>query len=129
MEQEEKELLLKDLCARLPYGVMVQDDMGRTYKLNLGNAYLADLCYGDGGYIETPIKPYLRPLSSMTEEEWRECVNLGIGDEFEDSYGEHRHLLPSHRLYDWLNKKMFDYRGLIEKDAAITVTKDNNPYK
>lgn len=122
MTQEEKDLLLRDLCARLPYGVRVNYGgyEGCDYKLTLTT--LQDFPTED-------VKPYLRPMSSMTEEEWRECVNLGIGDEFEDSYGEHRHLLPSHRLYDWLNAHHFDYRGLIEKGLAIEVTKENNPYK
>ena len=124
MTQEDIQLLFNDLCGRLPYGVKVtfagysgrEDCILNSQHLN--STYAIE-------YLR--LRPYLRPLSSMTEEEWRECVNLGIGDEFEDSYGEHRHLLPSHRLYDWLNKHHFDYRGLIQKGLAIS-TEKFNPY-
>ena len=133
MIQEEKDLLLRDLCARLPYGVKFATKYSHfkdTHELLVINKHSTivetfKMLWWD---IED-VKPYLRPLSSITEEEWRKCVNLGIGDEFEDSYGEHRHLLPSHRLYDWLNAHHFDYRGLIEKGFAIKVTEDYNPYK
>lgn len=132
MTQDDKQLLWVDLCARLPYGVKCQfeDDVrvidGESspfYDYTL-SAHNLELFIRHNNFY---IKPYLRPLSSMTEEEWRECVNLGIGDEFEDSYGEHRHLLPSHRLYDWLNAHHFDYRGLIQKGLAICA-EEFNPY-
>jgi len=127
MTQEEKNLLIVDLCGRLPYGVMVQDDIGRTYKLNLGNAYLADLCYGNGGYIETPIKPYLRPMSSMTEEEKVEYTLYCFEQPFLQK--DKAPTLGSVPMcIDWLNKKMFDYRGLIPKGLAES-TEKFNPYK
>ncbi len=74
MTQEEKELLLKDLCARLPYGVIVEttwaeqltDVSGTIGTLRGGQIEL----FEDGDYSE--IIPYLRPMSSMTEEEWEE---------------------------------------------------------
>ena len=87
------------------------------------------------------IKPYLRPLSSMTEEEKKELKFLcDIGPEtLTDSSwvnGEFGLSIiyknkASIRVdaFDWLNKKMFDYRGLIEKGLAIEVTENNNPYK
>lgn len=52
MKAEDKTLLLKDLCARLPYGVFVADDMQRTYKLEIGNSYLIDLFYNNDGLSE-----------------------------------------------------------------------------
>ena len=137
MTQGEKKLVIKDLCGRLPYGVIIQinDGLKGTYDSQLVQVFCDRVSCSVSArnplkecICIDSVKPYLRPLSSMTEEEWRECVNFGIGDEFEDSYGEHRHLLPSHRLYDWLNKKMFDFRGLIPKDLAIS-TEVFNPYK
>ena len=65
MNKKDKELLLKDLCARLPYGVIVEDRNG-THTLNYGNTEL---------YTEH-IKPYLRPLSSMTKEEYEELKEI-----------------------------------------------------
>ena len=131
MTQENKDLLLKDLCARLPYGVKVLDDMGRTYRLNIGNAYLIDLLYGDTEYVEAPFKPYLRPMSSITEEEKNEFIHYA-GYEVEESVnGRHYEYYlkdyvgtpeePSCNCdaIDWLNVHHFDYRGLIEKGLAI----------
>ena len=62
LTQEEKELLLKDLCARLPYEVILAAPNGRTIFPTDGNT-AAEL------FVEQGWKPYLRPLSSMTEEE------------------------------------------------------------
>lgn len=141
MTKEDKELLLKDLCARLPYKVKVCDDMKRIYTLTLGTSYLIDLFYSNGDYVDVPIKPYLRPLSSMTEEEKKEYIEYA-GYEIEESVnGRHYEYYlkdfcgtpdnPSVNTngVDWLNKKMFDFRGLIDKGLAIEVTEENNPYK
>ena len=114
MKRENKELLLKDLCARLPYNVWVSyktkyDDIERATILN-GN-YVRDIMEGTSSWID--FKPYLRPMSSMTEEEAEEYCNnvtdIGSG-------------------VDWLNKNMFDYRGLIPKDLALSI-EEYNPYK
>lgn len=123
MTQEDKKLLLKDLCARLPYGV----------KIKLGD-YNYQVC-GYNPEKEMPVKiwyyydsrltlesyidvyledyrPYLRSQLSMTEEEKEEYCNT-------------QYIF----LTDWFNEHHFDYRGLIEKGLAIEVTEDNNPYK
>jgi len=157
MKQEDKDLLLKDLCARLLYGVKV-DYESYIYILNEIDTACKDIDYitvriqdvkrlrcAESVLIEN-IKPYLRPMSSMTEEEKEELKELcsiyiptdskNIG--FED-YGI---LVLTHHLtdnsynfklnlnvVDWLNKHHFDYRGLIEKGLAIEVTGENNPYK
>ena len=138
MTQEEKQLLVQDLCTRLPYGVIVQDDIGRIYKLNLGNAYLADLCYSNGDYIEIPIKPYLRPMSSMTEEERNEMSSTISPQGSAIYYNEYIGIPLTHlaqqipytyiaRVVGWLNAHHFDYRGLIPKGLAIS-TEVFNPY-
>jgi hypothetical protein len=116
MTQEEKSLLLQDLCARLPYGVKVQDELGRINKLVIGNADLVRLYYNDFSiYREKALSlPLLRPLSSMTEDEAKEF------DELSKQLFEHRE--PEKiwaDVIDWLNAHHFDYRGLIEKGLAI----------
>ena len=128
MKQEDKELLLKDLCGRLPYGVKVQDELGRVNRLVIGNADLIRLFYNDFSiYGENALSlPLLRPMSSMTEEERKEyellanrCICTSAGFiHFEAQV-----------LVDWLNTHHFDYRNLIERGLAIEVTEENNPYK
>lgn len=122
MTQKEKELLLKDLCARLPYGVIVEIiSYGQeTLKPWFGELSCKDLdCFIHDIAYES-IKPYLRPMSSMTEEEKNEHFGRTMTIDI---------VQTSKEVIDWLNKKMFDYRGLIEKGLAIEVTKENNPYK
>ena len=110
MTQEDKELLLKDLCARLPYGVKVLlPEIRQDIAILTG---IDDKCFTvsyDKSIIHCPfgieIKPYLRPLSSMTEEEKLE-------DEFFNAYDAHAYV-------DWLNAHHFDYRGLIKKGLAL----------
>jgi hypothetical protein len=119
MTQEDKELLLKDLCARLPYKVMCA--CGKF------DAQLKLVC-PDGDYcvlqhspyeIET-VKPYLRPMSSMTEKEKKEAKENGCII-YWDTSPEDKGLMviASQKGFDWLNKNMFDYRGLIPMNLAI----------
>lgn len=137
LNKEDIKLLLKDLCARLPYGVKVKDNMNKTYQFRIDNSYLGliDLFYGDN--INTPIKPYLRPMSSMTQKEGIEfyelCRDFHENQLFpcylEDNKGNvEKHLLwytIKMDLFDWLNAHHFDYRGLIEKGLAIDCTNLN----
>lgn len=119
MTQEEKELLIKDLCGRLPYKPKV-----RYYYHSTGSTAING--YFDEGYISYQnledfsiypryglektrvcnILPYLRPMSSMTEEELYEWTHTWIMDNTIEKY-------------DWLNKKHFDYRGLIPMGLAL----------
>lgn len=86
---------------------------------------------------DTEIKPYLRPMSSMTEEESKQFldyIGLDSVDSVEDGYIRivERSLIDldlPYKAVDWLNVYHFDYRGLIKKVLAIAVTKENNPYK
>jgi hypothetical protein len=112
MTQEQKDLLLKDLCARLPYGVKVQVDnhcwvdfrKDIPVKLTLDNSYRILL-----GVTLGYVKPYLFPLSSMTEEQIKEYMTIPSG----------------YRTIDWFNKNHFDYRCLIENGLAIDATNLN----
>ena len=119
MTQEHKELLLKDLCARLPYQtrvkVWLKDGTTEEGVLDLEHNYgdvLRDAFY----YNKiVKIKPYLFPLSSMTEEQKKEYQYITERWMYDPSYS----ISDS---TDWLNKNHFDYRGLIEKGLAIDAT-------
>ena len=129
MKQEDKELLFKDLCARLPYGVKVQHQ-DENYLEEVQTVEYISRQYGE---IETnsvlgfadDFKPYLRPMPSITLEELEEFRRFG--DHIRDD--ECKIHIANYEQIDWLNKNMFDYRGLIPKGLAIEVTEDNNPYK
>ena len=133
MNQEDKELLLKDLSARLPYGVLCEDMEGKMRPLfgitptqhfivTLDNA--TDGTNGLKFCTIDCVKPFLRPMSSMTEEERIEFERLSFV--YDTSDGS---MLFSKKGFDWLNAHHFDYRGLIPKGLAIAVTEENNPYK
>lgn len=153
MTQEDKDLLLKDLCSRLPYGVKIELTwwvMGEGTCINttLEPDHIEQLLNDEDGNIE--VKPYLRPMSSMTEEEAKELsilyditdiLSIKITDEYIDFEVDdgfcsidtkiiwYNDIISSIETFDWLNKNHFDYRGLIPMGLAIAVTKENNPYK
>lgn len=131
MTQEDKQLLIKDLCARLPYGVIIAefdkyDNQIRKFELK---------AIGDSGYLRYDAgrdgeqgaalysqvthgycKPYLRHLSTMTDEEDQEYDATF----YREDYGG----LPSpwsatYETFDWLNAHHFDFRGLISMGLAI----------
>ena len=128
MTQEQKELLLKDLCARLPYGVKC-DVYDRIGVLDEISSYGAAVSYNNGEDTTCRIeyvKPCLYPLSSMTEEQkkeynlWKHEVptyHYEYGDIVEDV-----ELFDSPESFEYLIKNHFDYRGLIEKGLAIDAT-------
>ena len=136
MIQENKEILIKDLCARLPYGVKVLfenevfsiDYISAAYeeiKLDIPDNYTLDI---------SNVKPYLFPLSSMTKEQLFDVQEiLGKNEiEIEDGFLS---IIDSDRntltyleilaVLEWFNKNHFDYRGLIEKGIAINATNLN----
>ena len=143
MTQEQKDLLLKDICARLPYGVkglvtfngnpfMTQIHVeDRTIDGKLYNRFAE---FQDSWYDNVTIKPYLFPLSSMTEEQkygfyCRFIENDCDFDDFKEFYldnGMWHKLLTSlddiEAIIDWLHKNHFDYRGLIPMGIANDAT-------
>ena len=128
MTQEDKALLLKDLCARLPYGVKMIDTEPYSAEHNpiLTLSYISEDncigCHAGKGFMATSlgsIKPYLFPLSSMPEEQKEEYVSLQQRVIY-NSQGPVN--LDVIKYVDWLNKNHFDYRGLIEKGLAIDAT-------
>ena len=126
MEQEDKELLLRDLCARLPYGVKVKTNNINILKLGTHTRvgeYVTD--------VTEPCKPYLFPLSSMTEEQKKffkdRPIFLDSDNELvvkEDFFGNSRFTMLEDwvEVILWLVKNHFDYRGLIEKSLALDAT-------
>ena len=136
MTQEDKELLLKDLGARLSYKVVAQvsykDGEGwKTEDRKVLGVYTDEQVYVDCVYTNIEnTKPYLRPMSSMTEEEKKEFNSLinGVEERCINAYGKGGYTLAFIEVNDWLNAHHFDYRGLIGKGLAIAVTSDNNPY-
>lgn len=119
MKQEYIDLLRKDIAARLPYKPVVVNeryDGGFGHKLHLGD--LATSQYLDSLYIENT-KVYLRPMSSMTEEEKKEYKALCIEKTFTFGTWQKVKWYDTWKSIDWLNAHHFDYRGLIEKGLAI----------
>lgn len=153
MTLEQKELLLKDICSRLPYGVKLKNltkadsDIEATVKLYSINLELyctirfytyegkaLTVCeesrlFRPGYFLR--YKPYLYPLSNMTEEQIYE-INEILGGDFEiDKYGitdlirnkrTSLSYLELNALFEYFNKNHFDYRGLIPMDLAIDAT-------
>ena len=110
--QEEKQLLLRDLSARLPYGVKFQGEDSNVYTLDAANYFALQV----EGVV---FKPYLRLMSSMTEDERFEY------DELQHFY-THGFDFNVDEV-DWLNAHHFDYRGLIPMGLALEAP--NNMYK
>ena len=142
MTQEEKQLLIKDLSARLPYGVKLDNGL-KLRSIDTLTQIVS--CSGSDKKIDC-IKPYLRPMSSMTEEEIEEYRNLS--DEVIGSYGPNHREFIAHcvrlgikpdnphecvdrflnmEAIDWLNAHHFDYRGLIPMGLALEAPE--NMYK
>ena len=123
MTQKDKDLLLKDLCARLPYGVKgnyQNSDDELLRKVTIMYRYLEP----DGLVMTGDIKPYLFPLSSMTEEQ-KVYINTnpdGVYIQIFDNVVISASTNGFDNGFDWLNAHHFDYRGLIEKGLAIDAT-------
>ena len=144
---QNKKLLLKDLCARLPYGVKAYvknwSKLDRKYYEDIYDVKSVFPSLNEVhvqsksgsldvllGYYDYYIKPYLFPLSSMTEEQKLEIKSLCDGTEIFDDGGwmSYISILGSFNfeinlaVVDWYNKNHFDYRGLIPKGLAIDAT-------
>ena len=122
MTQEDKDLLFRDLCVRLPYGVKVNYNEEVCTIDSIGNDSELLLKNNDGEIVPKwedslfisieKCKPYLFPLSSMTMDQRIEYSRTLVI--FNES-----HCSQTYETYDWLNKNHFDYRGLIEKGLAV----------
>ena len=121
MTQEEKQLLLTDLSARLPYNLSVEIEGVEAKPLGCNKVININI-RGNWVYISSIpteieidlIKPYLRPMSSMTEDETMEYHRLRSNSRISGEFT---------LFVDWLNAKYFDYRKLIEKGLALEAPK------
>lgn len=157
MKAEDKELLLQVLSAMFPYGVIVRhadylidSDGNYTGQFWYKRGYLCNICKLDNmtttiiesegsdeeGYehicdLERSL-PYLRPMSSMTDEEWKElncigyivplydgCFGVDMRAYCKNNQPHYRRFSEFSAIEDWLNKKMFDYHGLIPMGLAL----------
>ena len=149
MTQENKEFLLKDLCARLPYGVKGKCELDASYDTSFDTVFQTHKfnaeVYGikedlllvtpliedndEQTYAEEEVAdgvsildftPYLFPLSSMTDEEWEDYQKIRMID------WVHGYIngtfINAGSIVGWLNAHHVDYRGLIEKGLAIDAT-------
>ena len=148
MTQEDKDLLMQDLCSRLPYNVIVSLDSNRgvleaayprdyavcvdelEHKIHYD--YGASVNYGRFDIEESNVRPYLRRMSSITEDEAKFMLYELVNDRDSTKPEAEEcalHALWNAQLNEWLNAHHFDYRGLIDKGLAIEVTEENNPYE
>ena len=146
MTQEDKELLLKDLCARLPYGVKVLKgpvfdkevkEIQYIEPLN-GRVKLLDDPLGSTTDIEDVV-PYLRSISSMTKEERDEFEDVIGFNVWSNDFDNQPDFLSNDcayidkecvvKTFNWLNAHHFDYRDMISMGLAIEAKGKNNPYQ
>ena len=148
MKQKDKELLFKDLCTRLPYGVKVNNEIQGDFVIYgvCENYIFAKTTTSHVDFRIENIKPYLFPLSSMTEEGILELYKITYDTWYNDSLYYKKEewisfrdsiknnnlcfknciwLSDINKVIDWFNKNHFDYRGLIESGIAIDATNLN----
>ena len=127
MTEDEKKLLLKDLCGRLTSHTIIQV----YYEEMSGSGTFNEELWGVE--IESPvvnfrgldyIKPYLRPMSTMTEEEKSEFANFACVNLCPMMFTDKLTLDNESKMFDWLNAHHFDYHGLIEKGLAFEAPED-----
>lgn len=149
MNEKEKDMLIKDICARIPYNVVGKCEIDASYDTPFDTIYQTHkfdaVVYGlkEDLLLVTPLikesdeqtfaeeevadgvsildfKPYLFPMSSMTEEEWEDYQKIRMIDWVHgDINGT---FINAGLIVNWLNAHHFDYRGLIEKGLAIDAT-------
>lgn len=129
MTQEEKQLVFVDLCGRLPYNVVVQISYTEaTVTVNGKNTVYEDKML-DFNILETygNVKPYLRPMSSITEKELLEYFHIKYSKvTYKDKWkridvGKYHNvgIIPIDEYLDWLNAHHFDFRNLIGRGLAL----------
>ena len=143
MNEQYRELLFIDLCGRVPYKVRifeiepVNNIQSNLTLLSITNKESVICITPSGGVIGSSIdafKPYLFPLSSMTEEQREEFLNIQTEErqfllnaliEYKSGKYDKIPIIAPYKQIEWLNKNHFDYRGLIERGLAIDCTNLN----
>lgn len=143
MNEQDRELLFIDLCGRIPYKVRmfeiepINDIQSNLTLQSISNKASVICITPSGGAIGSSIdafKPYLFPLSSMTEEQREEFLNIQTEErqillnaliEYKSGKYDKIPIIAPYKQIEWLNKNHFDYRGLIEKGLAIDATNLN----
>lgn len=117
MKQEERELLLKDLSARLPYGVLCKvefvgsvTDFTIPLRTDLLDEFIDYKC---------EVKPYLRPFSDITKDEFKYLDERGLTVGSVSSVAEIKTEFDMIEIIDFCNANHIDYRGLIPRDLAL----------
>ena len=121
MNREEKYLVIDDISGRIPHGVVFNTDWGnKTLKGiqydNVNTLLYFGVCNSTNKVIETyvsEVKPYLFPISSMTDEQDKELLAI-LEDKSDDEF--------EYKVVDFYNKNHIDYRGLIPKGLALDAT-------
>ena len=117
MEQKDKDLLLKDLCSRLPFGLWIDDGYALAIHIDYSDVHFENYF---NGILNGDVKPYLRPLSTMTDAEKDEYTKtFDITSPDVDDYD-----IFQVRMVDWLIEHHFDVRGLIERNLALEATRE-----
>lgn len=129
MTQEEKNILVKELCMRMPYGVKcnINGELCKVTRVDVEyqQVYLKKDNEHGGTYSIARgdvLKPYLRPMSSMTKEEYESIKKEFLF--FGGSICNISDMYTSVDVVDWLNSHHFDYRELIEKGLALVAPED-----
>lgn len=135
MTAEDKELLIRDICARLPYGLKAKyydPEAERTTWDEINDIYNStsynhtEVGIGQYGLNVVEVKPYLFPMSSMTDEqkeEYHYIVNYISPDDTENwTEGEFVYVNQIEQLLHFYHTNHLDYRGLIEKSLALDAT-------
>lgn len=135
MTREGTNLLIQDICARLKSGLICsiyrEDDEGCGWRDSKCKGYFQnndsyEFYFEDVIAVDNieRLKPYLRPMSSMTEDEREEYRKLGGVMSYNSEHNTWTMCAFTPEAYDWLNKKQFDYRGLIPIGLALEATEE-----
>lgn len=135
MNKEEKQLLVIDLCVRLPFDVDAQvfnkiEGESKPFVVNKPITF-DDIDAFVKNDVVIDIKPYLRPMSSMTEEEFADlkrrfvfCESCRDENDVMDVVNRGKiEFCDAANVLNWLNERQFDYHGLINKGLAIDISK------
>ena len=130
MTNTEKRILLKELCAILPYGVKVNEDIQGDFTLiGLTKERVLTTCEVEGCHNDFPIeliKPYLFPLHSAPKDFIKKYNEFF--ENYSDDFNEEDEINFSTELIDLFHEYHIDYRGLIDMGLALDAT-NKNVYK